>query len=84
MAKIRTNFIAPILREYWLGKQMYDDGVLRTIVDIYLESKTRQVIIEFDNGDVKKSFLKDYFDFELTEDIHPLTPNSERLKNKKR
>jgi hypothetical protein len=85
MAKVRTNILTPIIREYWLNKQMYDDdNVLRTIVDIYYESKTSQIIIEFDNGDIHKGFIKDYFDFDIVDNIQPIAPNKSRLKNRKR
>jgi hypothetical protein len=81
MAKIRTNFIELILKQIFVGQQMYlDDGTLITIDDINYQPIIQEVYVMAGSGGYKLSLNTNY-DFELDmEDKPKIKPNRGKIK----
>lgn len=79
--KVNTNFLEPIVRDYWInGSIYYNDGSVKTITDINLNPKNWSMKIKCLDGSCFDAFLDDYFDFDLSEDITRIEPNTKYLK----
>jgi len=81
MARIRTNIMEIVLREYLIGKQFYHNDELKTIDDINYQPVLNTVYVK--SGDDGYYFsMNEMFDFELEMSSRPkIIPNKGKVKN---
>lgn len=81
MARIRTNIMEIVLREYLIGKQFYHNDELKTIDDINYQPVLNTVYVKSGDGGYYFS-MNEMFDFELEmPSRQKIIPNKGKVKN---